>query len=993
MKQINRINNLGLINRSKLIEFYFNDKKLYAFEGDTLASALLANGFIFTSRSIKYHRPRGLFAHDISEPNSIMQVSIEDKEFINVQATDIYLYNNMVIKSINHWPSLDFDIFSLKRIFSKFFLPGFIYKTFMYPRLLWDFYEKLIRKTKGFGKLKLEEDLLRYEKKHSNTDILIIGTGPSAISFAYSVLKFGYKIIMVEQDSIFSPTMLDIENSFTDDKQKNEFSQIKDYVLKHSNTTILLNTKLSSFNDHNFSTLIQNSSVINLSESNYSPDQILWKIRSTKVVIAAGAIERPMLFENNDLPGIMSSKSISMYLNRYGVIPGKNIVLYTNNDYSYQMIFDLLKNGISVSAVIDVRKNINDEILVKLQKNNIKVILHHEVIKAYGNKFINKIDISSIDKKEKTTIKCSVLAVSNGYTPINQYHVQSGGLLSYKEEIDSFVPIETKFSPIHIGGSAGIFDLAESIKSAYLKSLTLIDKKMADLKKTSELNNFKNTNNYSISKYLPSVIYNMNTKNIFVDYQTDTSLFDIKYAIKEGFIFVDQLRRYTLFGTGIEQGKHSNDNILFLLADILDLKPDQIGHVKSRPPFSSINFGAISGRSNNEFFDPIRITPIHNWHKQNNAIFENVGQWKRPLYYQKFNESMEESVNRECLAVRNSVGVIDASTLGKIEVVGPDSIEFLNMIYPNKFTNMKIAKCKYSLMLNDEGMIFDDGVIAKLDENHYLIHTTSSGASTVLDWLDQWLQTEWDHFNVSLRSVTDKWTTISVNGPKSRDLASRLFENVDFSNESFPFMSYKETSVDDIPIRIFRVSFSGELCFEINVPSNYGQYFWDKTFELGRDLSIVPYGTEAMHVLRAEKGFIIVGQDTDGSVTPIDIGAIKMLSKSKDFLGKRSLDRPYFHENGRKQLVGILPDDFKNRIYDGAHIKNINDEILTGDILGHITSSYFSPILNKSIALALVKNGNAMIGQKVLIIDMNLNKNYGTITKPVFYDEKGVKQQ
>ena len=994
MKQINRLKDVGLIDRSKPIEFYFNGSKLYGFKGDTLASALLSNGVYLTSRSIKHHRPRGLFTHDLSEPNSIMQVNVKDKEFINVSATDIYIYPNMKVRNINSWPSLEFDLYALKRIFSKFFQPGFIYKTFMWPRLLWGFYEKLIRKTKGFGKLKSDDDSLRYEKKHSNTDILIIGTGPSAISFAYPALQLGCKILMVEQDSNVSPTMLNIDYIFKNNDQKNEFIKIKNYVLKHSNTKILLNTKVSSVNDHNFSTLIQNSTIINDSNNIYLPDQILWKIRSEKIVIAAGSVERPMLFDNNDLPGIMSSNSISTYINKFGVIPGKNIILYTNNDYSYQMVFDLLQYGIKINAVIDVRKNIHKEILNKLEKNNIKIIFDHEIIKAFGNNCINEIYISSINTRKKITIKCNLLAVSNGFSPVNQFHIQSGGSLKYFDKTDCFIPVETKFSPLHIGGSAGVFDLVESIKYSYLKAIKMFDNQKQDITNLIPIKNFGSIDKYTISKFRSSFLSKMNSKNVFVDYQTDTSLFDINYAVKEGFVFLDHLRRYTLFGTGIDQGKQSNDNIIFLLADILNLSPDQIGHIKSRPPFSSVNFGAISGRNNNSFFDPIRRTSIHNWHERNNAIFENVGQWKRPLYYAKSNENMQESVNRECLAVRNSVGVIDASTLGKIEVVGPDSVDFLNMIYPNKFSSMKTGKCKYSLMLNDKGMIFDDGVIAKLNENHYLIHTTSGGATTVMDWLEQWLQTEWHNFNVTLRSVTDQWTTISINGPKSRILASKLFKNIDFSNESFSFMSYQETSFDNIPVRIFRVSFSGELCFEINVPSNYGQYFWNKTFELGRNLSIVPYGTEAMHILRAEKGYIIVGQDTDGSVTPIDIGAIKMLSKSKDFLGKRSLNRVFFHDNNnRNQLVGLIPDNSKKIIKDGAHIKTLQDQILSGDILGHVTSTYFSPILNKSFALGLVKNGYSMIDQKVLIVDMNLNKSYATITKPIFYDKEGLKQK
>ena len=993
MKQINRIENKGLIDRSKPIEFYFNDKKLYGFQGDTLASALLANRISLISRSIQYHRPRGLFTNNLGEPNSIIHVNIDDKEFINVSATDIYLAENMNIKSINSWPSLEFDLYALKRVFSKFFQPGFIYKTFMWPRFLWDVYEKFIRKTKGFDELKSDFDSLRYEKKHLNTDILIIGSGPSAISFAYSALQLGYKILMVEQDSVASPTMLNINNIFNNNDQKDEYIKINKYVLKHPNIKILLNTKVSSINEHNFSTLIQNSAIINSLNKTYSPDQILWKIRSKKIVVAAGYIERPMLFENNDLPGIMSANSISTYLERFGVIAGDDVVLYTNNDYSYQMVFDLLEYGINVNAVIDVRKNINEIILKRLQENNVKIILEHEIIKAFGNKHINQINISSIETKKEIKIKCDLLAVSNGFSPINQFHVQSGGTLKYSDNLDCFIPIETEFSPIHIGASAGIFDFQKSIKYSYLKALKIFDMQKVDLSKLIPIKHFENTDNYTISKFIPSNINKMNTKNVFVDYQSDTSLFDINYAVKEGFVFLDHLRRYTLFGTGIDQGKQSNDNIIFLLADILKLSPEQIGHIKSRPPFSSINFGAISGRNNNSFFDPVRITSIHNWHKQKNAIFENVGQWKRPLYYAKFNQNMEESVNQECLAVRNSVGVIDASTLGKIELVGPDSVDFLNMVYPNKFTKMKKGKCKYSLMLNDEGMIFDDGVIAKLDENHYLLHTTSSGATAVLDWLEQWLQTEWHNFNVTLRSVTDQWTTISINGPKSRILASRIFSKIDFSNDAFPFMSFKETTFDNIPVRIFRVSFSGELCYEINVPSNYGQYFWNKTFELGRDLSILPYGTEAMHILRAEKGYIIVGQDTDGSVTPIDIGAVKMLSKSKDFLGKRSLNRKNFHDEERKQLVGLLPEDSEKIIKDGAHIINPESQNPTGNILGHVTSSYFSPILKKSFALALVKNGFSMMDQKVLIIDMNLNRSFAKVTKPIFYDEEGLKQK
>jgi sarcosine oxidase subunit alpha len=476
----------------------------------------------------------------------------------------------------------------------------------------------------------------------------------------------------------------------------------------------------------------------------------------------------------------------------------------------------------------------------------------------------------------------------------------------------------------------------------------------------------------------------------FVDFQLDVTSRDIDIALEEGFESIQHVKRYTTANQGTDQGKISGTNLAMLIAQKTGKEISEIGPTTFRPPYTPVTFGAIAGRSLLDQFDPVRRTSIHDWHVRAGAEFENVGQWKRPWFYPKVNETIDDAVIRECLAVRNSIGICDASTLGKIEINGPDSAEFLNRVYINNWSKLQIDRCRYGLMLGDDGNVMDDGVTARIGENKYLMHTTTSGAGTVMDWLERWLQTEWPELKVYLTSVTDQWSTISINGPNSRKVLGKLCDDIELSNESFPFMSFKVGTVSGVNARVFRVSFAGELSYEINVDSKYGSVVWQAIMDAGREFGITPYGTETMHVLRAEKGYVIVGQDTDGSVTPVDLGYGKMLSKTKDFLGKRSLDRKEMVRSDRKQFVGLMPFQSSEKISEGAQIvESLSKQSI---MIGHVTSSYFSPMLDKYIALALIQSGRTRLGEYVYAIDTKGGKVKSEIVNPVFYDSKGDRQ-
>ena len=990
-----RIKSSKFIDETYKISFKFNGKTYFGFKGDTLASALLANDIHLVGRSFKYHRPRGIMTAGSEEPNAIVQLhNNTPRTEPNVRATEIEIYEGLEASSQNCWPSVNFDIGGINNFLSPVLPAGFYYKTFMWPASFWEKYEYLIRKSAGLGKSPTEPDPDIYEHKYVHCDVLIIGAGISGVMAAKIAAKNGFKTLLVDEKPYLGGSTIyqnsehfKINNQISSSWLEKEINEIK----KNKNLEIKIRTSVAAYHGYNFLLARENlTDHLPLSQRQNKTRQRLLKIRAKKVITTTGSLERPLIFNNNDRPGILLSSAVDKYANLFGVICGEKNVLFTNNDSAYETAINLYQKGINIEAIVDNREGIDSKLIKETEKCNIKIYKGFTVVDTSGYKKINKVSIMQLSKDgqkvvgSKISISCDCLGISGGWTPAVHLFTQSGGKLKFREEDQVFIPNVYPSDQISLGSCNGDFTLNE-ILSNIPKRL----KEFLNIKKT-DYENLEVHSSYNKSKrniwLLPSDKVIGKTKP-FVDYQNDATAKDIKLALREGFRSIEHVKRYTTTGMGTDQGKLGNMHALGIISETAGSKMGELGTTTFRPPYTPLTFGTIVGRNVGEYFDIFRKTPIHDWHVQNRAEFENVGQWKRAWYYPQNNESMHDAVQRESKAARDSAGILDASTLGKIDIQGSDASEFLNRVYTNAWSKLAIGKCRYGLMLNEDGMVYDDGVTTRLDENHYIMTTTTGGAATVLGKLEDYLQTEWPELDVYLTSVTDHYATISVCGPNSKKIVSQVIPDLDFSDESFSHMSFKNAKIGKIKCRVMRISFTGEHSYEINVQANYGKSVWEKCMEVGKEFNITPYGTETMHLLRAEKGFIIVGQDTDATLTPIDLQMDWIVSKKKyDFIGKRSLYRSDTIREDRKQLVGLVTENPEVVLEEGAQIvADIKKSPV--EMLGHVTSSYFSPNLNKSIALAVVKDGKNMMGQK-LIIPMENKQINVTVTSPIFLDKE-----
>ncbi len=991
-----RINKNNFIDQTVRISFKFNGKKLFGYKGDTLASALLANNIHLVGRSFKYHRPRGIMTCGSEEPNAIVQVgndpALTDP---NVRATEIELYEGLEAFSQNCWPSVNFDIGGINNFLSPLLPAGFYYKTFMWPASFWEKYEFFIRHSAGLGKSPTKPDQDLYDHQYVHCDVLVIGGGISGILSAKLSAEKGLNTMLIDDKSYLGGSTIyqdndifRIDNETSNVWLKNQIEELK----KIPNLTIKNRTSVAAFHGYNYLLARENlTEHLSANERKEKIRQRLLKIRAKKVVIATGAIERPLIFNNNDRPGIILSSSIKKYIDYYGVKTGESVSLFTNNDSAYETAISLNKSGVKVKVIIDIRENSNSILSEKIEKTGIKILRGYTITNTVGYRRVNSIEIMKLSKDGESVVgnkiiyKCDCLGISGGWTPMVHLFTQSGGKLKFRNNDNVFIPDENKTpsEQISVGSSNGDFELDDVINNTVknIKIFLGLDK-----------NNYENLN-IKCSKekqkrniwLLPSNKPISKTKP-FLDFQNDSTAKDVKLALREGFKSIEHVKRYTTTGMGTDQGKLSNMHALGIIADTTGTNMGELGTTTFRPPYTPLTFGAIVGRNVGEFFDHTRRTAIHDWHVENKAEFENVGQWKRPWYFPKNGETMYQAVQRESKAARESAGILDASTLGKIDIQGEDASEFLNRVYTNAWSKLAIGKCRYGLMLNEDGMVYDDGVTTRLGENHYIMTTTTGGAANVLSKLEDYLQTEWPELNVYLTTVTDQYSTMSICGPNSKKIIKKIIPSLDLSDESFPHMSFKNSKIDNVNCRIMRISFTGEHSYEINVQSNYAKDVWERCIEAGKEFNITPYGTETMHLLRAEKGFIITGQDTDGTLTPSDLQMDWIIGKKKyDFIGKRSLYRSDTIREDRKQLVGLLTDDPKEVLEEGAQLVESLEKPI--DMLGHVTSSYFSPNLNKSIALAIVRSGKKLKGKKLIVPMENKNINV-TITDTVFYDKE-----
>ena len=981
-----RLQNNKNLNQTKKIGFTFDGKKYYGFEGDTLASALLSNGVHLFGRSFKYHRPRGIISAGCEEPNGIVQLEINEFTEPNRRATEVVLYEGLVAKSQNRWPSLNYDLGAINDLLSPFFPAGFYYKTFMWPPKFWKTYEYFIRRAAGLGHAPKKDDPHKYEHYHYHCDTLVIGGGVSGLYAAKIAAAKNLKVLLVEQEDQLGGAILSSnnhENKINTNSQTEWKNKILDELKKLKNVKIITSTTLFAYMHYNYLLAIQDLQPNNGKNKKNSIRQVVWKIRAKKVILATGSIERPLTFNNNDRPGIMLANSVSKYLNGYGVNLGKEIVIFTNNDSAYQTAIDFHHQNIDIAAVVDVRNHIEGDLPKIVKKLGIKIYSGSIISNTTGRRKIKTVHIKKINDSNIEIINCDLLCMSGGWTPTVHLFTQSRGKLKFRYEDSCFVPDQAYQKTISIGACNGTFDLKNILKETYTSVNDFLneEEKILDgeLYDAEKINIGKQENAWIVNKE------NISKSKMFVDFQNDVTAKDIKTALSEGFQSIEHVKRYTTNGMATDQGKTSNVNALGIISELTGQDISHLGTTTFRLPYTPVTFGAMAGRFVKEFFDVERKTPMHSWHVNNNALFEDVGQWKRSWYYPNKNESMDEAVNREVKATRDSLGILDASTLGKIDLKGRDVSEFLNRIYTNAWSKLAVGKCRYGIMLGDDGMVIDDGVTTRLGDHHYLMTTTTGNAASVMSKLEDWLQTEWPELEVYLTSVTEQFGTISLNGPNSRKIVELLFPDQDFSSESFPHMSFKNLEIDKVSCRVMRISFTGEICYEINIPASYALSLWNKCIQLGKDFNITPYGTEAMHVLRAEKGYIIVGQETDGSVTPVDLDMNWIVSKKKyDFIGKRALIRSDTVKEDRKQLVGILTVDPSIVLEEGSQLVEVETS-LPMPMVGHITSSYYSPNLGRSIALALVKSGTKKKGVKLIVPTVNSSVEV-EITNPVFID-------
>ena len=993
MSQNYRLDKIGLINRNKKISFKFNGKKYFGYEGDTLASALIANGVHLIGRSFKYHRPRGFFGAGVDEPYAIVQLYRNNETYPNVRATEQEIFEGLEAKSVNCWPSVNFDIGAINNFFNKFFPAGFYYKTFMWPKSFWyRIYEPFIRKSAGFGVVSIKHDQERYEHKYEYCDLLITGSGPSGLASAYAAAKNGASVILAEDKPRFGGTLLTSEVNIGNQSGKEWAEHIVAELKEMPNVILKNRAQIFGYYDHNMLVMSERINDHLPKSKKYSPKQRLWYIRAKEVVISSGSIERPIVFGNNDTPGVVLASAAKEYLKVYGVLVGKKPLIFTNNDSAYETAIEFKKNGIW-PIVLDTRSNPDSEIINETKSMGIDIKFSYVVIAAKGYKKVKSAEIAKISEDKKNlgkieNISCDCICVSGFWTPTIHLASQSGNKTIFNENIDAFVPSKSKQRETTLGSANGIFTLEETIKTSFeagyeiSKKITKNENKIS-VPKVSEKKHIQHDKFWCVP--LPKE----KTYKRFLDFQNDVAVTDVELALREGYRSIEHVKRYTTLGMATDQGKTSNLNGLQLVSNIENKIVPAVGHTTFRPPYTPVTIGAIVGREIDKHSKATRKSPMHFWHEKNNAVFVDAGIWLRPRYYKQDNEGLFEASKREAENVRKNVGVCDVTTLGKIDVKGPDAAEFLNRVYTNAWLKLPVGKARYGLMLREDGIVMDDGTTTRISENHYHMTTTTAQAANVLSHLEYYLQIVWPELKVNVVSTTEQWAGAAIAGPKSRSLLQKLFPDLDVSNEGLPFMGYVESNLFGVHARIFRISFSGELAYEINVKSNNGNFMWEKIIEVGKEFAIQPYGTEALSTLRIEMGHV-AGSELDGRTIPYDNGLQGMVSKKKDFIGKRSLNRQAFIAEDRQKVVGVIPLDKKTNIPEGSYLVKDANASLPNPKLGHVSASCWSVEYNNPFSIAILKDGKNMIGQKLFAMSPLKNKSIPVeIVSSHYVDPKG----
>ncbi|MBT0767379.1 (2Fe-2S)-binding protein [Kineosporia sp. J2-2] len=971
----------GRVDRSRSLTFTVNGTEYPAFAGDTVASALVAAGVLTVGPSIYRERPRGLLTADLTEPNALVQANSGEV----LPATVVEVTQGLDVRLLS-----------------------------------------------GVGRLTPESENVLHDKKFVHTDVLVVGAGPAGLAAALTASSGGARVLLVDDQSQPGGDLLAESGPLADAPADAWITEVTTRLAGRPEVTTLSRASAFGHYDQNYLLVLQR----------LPHGQRVWHVRARRVVLATGARQRPLVFANNDLPGIMLASAVRTYLNRFGAVSATRAVVATIDDSAYPVVLDLLAAGVEVVAVVDSRAEPPAALVSRMGDAGVEVVCGAAVTGASGSERVRTVTISPLDgdgaPAGQREITADLLAVSGGWNPDLHLFSQSRGELLWNDSLATFVPGRAAQAVAVAGAANGVFGTVAAIADG-ASAGGFAAGSVGFPGDPEPLIAFGRASSDSDGAVPPRPVWLVPADDTepsqwhhhFVDLHRDVSVADVWRAVGAGMRSLEHVKRYTTAGTGYDQGATAGVNVAGVVAQALSAgpgrtepieltelsghdgqtaptwqppaSPGDLGTTTFRAPSLPVSFAALAGRDLGHLHDPARTTPVHPWHVAAGAVFEDVGQWKRPWYYPQPGEDQHQAVLRECRAARTGVGMMDASTLGKIEVVGADAPEFLNRIYTNAFARLAVGSARYGVMCTADGMVLDDGVTMRLAPDRFLMSTTTGGAARVLDWLEEWQQTEWPHLDVRFTSVTEQWSTIAVVGPHSRAVVAAVAPELDVTNEAFPFMTFRETVLaDGVPARIARISFSGELAFEINVAGWYALSVWEAVMSAGSAFGITPYGTETMHVLRAEKGFPIVGQDTDGTVTPHDLGMSWIVSKKKDFVGRRSLTRPDSLRADRKHLVGLLPVDPAELLPEGAQLV-APDTDLSGvgrsspvgrtpvPMLGHVTSSYHSAALDRTFALALIKGGRDRIGEQVLA-PLGDRVVAATITGPVLYDQEGARR-
>ncbi len=991
-----------LIDRATTMEFTLNGKRLQGRAGDTLASALLANDQLMVGRSFKYHRPRGIVASGAEEPNALFNMGEGARFEPNQRATTTELFDGLTCRSQNHWPSLEFDVGAINSRLARFLPAGFYYKMFIHPRPFWKHvYEPFIRQSAGLGQAPKDRDADSYEHFHAFTDVLVIGGGVAGLQAARAAGAAGATVLLIEQTAHWGGRA-PVDGGTVDGQPVDKFVDETLAALREMPNVTLRNRLMGAgVYDHGY--VLGYERVNDHQPGAPGPRHRLWRIRAGQVITATGAIERPLSFAGNDIPGVMLASAIRDYAVDYGVSVGDRTVVVTNNDDAYRTAITLKTLGLEVPVILDARATGGGALADEARSLGIRVEAGKGIAKVRGGRRVTGVAICSQAGEGAVLeeIACDAVAMSGGWSPVVHLWSHCGGKLLWDEAHAMFRPDVDK-APTGANGEAFVIAAGAANGALHLRD-TLADAQAAGHAAAARLGHEVKESAPPLGEAAPEVrlqpIWMMpqGAKTVlrmksWLDFQNDVKVSDVQLAAREGFESVEHAKRYTTLGMATDQGKLSNINGLAILSDALNQPIPQTGTTTFRPPYTPISMAAIAGEARGETFQPIRKTVLHEWHEANGAYFEPVGAWRRPYTFRKGDETIEEAVAREITRTRESLGLLDASTLGKIIVKGPDAGRFLDMLYTNMMSTLKPGRCRYGLMCSENGFLIDDGVVARLDDETFLCHTTTGGAESIHGHMEDWLQCEWWDWQVYTANVTEQYAQIAVVGPKARALLQKLTGD-DISAEALSFMGWKDITLDGVPVRAYRISFSGELSYEIAIPASYGRAIWDKLLSEGAAFNATPYGTEALHVMRAEKGLIMIGDETDGTVIPQDLNMEWAISKKKeDYLGKRAQARSHMADPERWKLVGletldgaVLPDG----AYAVAQGRNANGQ---RKVQGRVTSSYHSPTLGRGIAMGLVHKGPERMGEVLEFPRVDGTVMKAKIVDQVFYDKDGEKQ-